>query len=184
VRQLELLFGAGLQEPAQEPYRIMNVNAPAIVPPVDGRQSQTALKVARGTARLLHAHGFCVVSELPLASGRRADVIGLSAEGQIWIIEIKSSPEDYHADGKWHEYRDFCDRFSFAIPPSMDEVIIPSEVGLIVADQWGAEILRPASEHPLHASRRKALTLQFARTAAARLQAVWESGFLVVSDEA
>ena len=31
--------------------------------PVDGRQSQTALKVARGTARLLHAHGFCVVSD-------------------------------------------------------------------------------------------------------------------------
>jgi len=156
--------------------------APLLKP--DGRQSETALSIQRGVARMLRDHNYTLLTEFTLASGRRADVIGLSAEGQIWIIEIKSSPEDYHADGKWHEYRDFCDRFSFAIPPSMDEVIMPSEVGLIVADQWGAEILRPASEHPLHASRRKALTLQFARTAATRLQAVWESGFLVVSDEA
>jgi hypothetical protein len=36
--------------------------------PVDGRQSETALKVARGTTRLLHSLGLSVVSELPLAS--------------------------------------------------------------------------------------------------------------------
>jgi hypothetical protein len=51
--------------------------------PVDGRQSETALAVARGTARLLHAHGFCVVSELGLPSGRRADLVGLDASGEI-----------------------------------------------------------------------------------------------------
>ena len=45
--------------------------------PVDGRQSATALKVARGTTRLLHAYGLSVVSELPLASGRRADLVAL-----------------------------------------------------------------------------------------------------------
>ena len=36
----------------------MNVKAPGIAPPVDGRQSETALKIARGTARLLHATAF------------------------------------------------------------------------------------------------------------------------------
>ena len=47
--------------------------ARALDVPVDGRQSQTALAVARGTGRLLISLGFCCVSELPLASGRRAD---------------------------------------------------------------------------------------------------------------
>ena len=45
--------------------------------PVDGRQSEMALAIARGTMRLLHAHGFSVVSELPLASGRRADLVAI-----------------------------------------------------------------------------------------------------------
>src|ERR1035437_8399838 len=65
--------------------------------PIDGRQSETALAVGRGTARLLHAHGFCVVSELPLASGRRADLVALDAGGEIWIVEIKSSVADFRA---------------------------------------------------------------------------------------
>ena len=115
-----------------------------------------------------------MLTEFTLASGRRADVIALGADGTIWIIEIKSSPEDFYVDNKWHEYREFCDKFSFAIPQTMDVGIIPAEAGLIIADQWGAEIMRPASQHPLHASRRKALTHSFARSAAQRWQAVWQ----------
>ena len=65
MRQLELRLGFHEAEP--EPYQPMNLKASVIAPPVDGRQSETALKIARGTARLLHAHGYCVVSELPLA---------------------------------------------------------------------------------------------------------------------
>ena len=142
--------------------------------PVDGRQSQTALKVARGTARLLHAHGFCVVSELPLASGRRADLAALGADGEIWIVEIKSSLEDFRADGKWPEYREYCDRLFFAIPQEMDQEIMPSDAGLIVADNWGADILREPAELPIHASRRKAVTLAFARAAALRLHGLYD----------
>ena len=78
--------------------------------PIDGRQSETALQVARGTARLLHAHGFCVVSELSLPSGRRADLVALDASGTIWIVEIKSSVVDFRADQKWQDYRAHCDR--------------------------------------------------------------------------
>ena len=73
--------------------------------PVDGRQSETALAVARGTARLLHALGRCVVSELSLPSGRRADLVALDAGGEIWIVEIKSSVADFRADQKWQDYR-------------------------------------------------------------------------------
>ena len=136
----------------------------------DGRQSDTALALQRGLSRLLRAYDCVMLTEFTLASGRRADVIALGADGMIWIIEIKSSPEDFYADNKWQEYREFCDKFSFAIPQTMNADIIPLEAGLIVADQWGAEVMRPASLHPLHASRRKALTHSFARSAAQRLQ--------------
>lgn len=51
----------------------MSMSSLAAVLPIDRRQSPTALAVARGTTRLLHSLGFAVVSELPLASGRRAD---------------------------------------------------------------------------------------------------------------
>jgi hypothetical protein len=172
VRQLELLSSAGLQEPAQEPYRIMNVNAPAIVPPADGRQSQTALKVARGSARLLHALGYCVVSELPLPSGRRGDLVALGPGGEIWIVEIKSSVADFRADGKWMDYRMHCDQLFFATTVEVPCEIFPSDTGLIVADAFGAQIVCEAPEHRLHAATRKSMMLTIARAAALRLQSL------------
>ena len=77
----------------------------ALVPPPDRRQSETALAVARGTARLLRSLGFSCIGELALPSGRRADLVALNERGEIWIIEIKSSVEDLRADHKWEEYR-------------------------------------------------------------------------------
>jgi hypothetical protein len=140
----------------------------------DGRQSETALLVQRGVCRLLHAHGFAPLAEFTLASGRRADLCAINSDGLIWIVEIKSSLEDFRADQKWPEYRDYCDRFCFAIPLTMDQSIIPEEAGLIVADSYGAEVLRMTGDHPLHASRRKAVTLSFARAAALRSVGVVE----------
>ena len=141
----------------------------------DGRQSETALGIQRGLARLLRAHDFAHLMEFTLASGRRADVMALGPDGLIWIIEIKSSIEDFRVDNKWPEYRDYCDRFSFAIPDHLAPEIIPEEAGLIVADSWGAEIMRQAQDHPLHASRRRAVLLSFARNAAQRLASLYET---------
>ena len=140
----------------------------------DGRQSETALMVQRGVARLMRASGFAVLPEFTLSSGRRADLIGLGGAGEIWIIEIKSSPEDFRADAKWPEYRAFCDRLYFAIPPAMDPDMMPSDAGLMVADNWGADILRVAEAMSLHAARRKAVTLAFARSAALRLHGLYD----------
>ncbi len=145
-----------------------------LILPADGRQSETALAVQRGVGRLMRAHGFSVITEFTLATGRRADMCGVRQDGFIWIVEIKSSLGDYRADQKWPEYRDYCDRFCFAIPLDMDAAIIPPEAGLVVADQYGAEIVRVTQDHPLHASRRKAVTLQFGRTAAARLHGLYD----------
>ena len=49
---------------------------------------------------------------------------------------------------------------------------LPGDAGLILADSYGAELVREAPEHRLHAATRKSVTLAFARAAAMRLQAL------------
>lgn len=142
---------------------------PALSPPTDGRQSETALGVALGARRLLASHGFTSVTELTLASGRRADIVGLGPDGCIWIIEIKSSVADFRADAKWPGYRDFCDRFWFAVPETFPTEILPADAGLVLADAFGAAVAREAPEHRLAGARRKAVMLRFAHAAAGRL---------------
>ena len=137
--------------------------------PVDGRQSETALAVARGTARLLHAHGFSVVSELPLPSGRRADLVAVGGDSSIHIVEIKSCAADFRADQKWPDYRAHCDKLFFAIPADMPQDLLPPDAGLIVADAYGALVLREAPEHRLAPATRRAMLLRFAQTGADRL---------------
>jgi hypothetical protein len=136
----------------------------------DGRQSPAAFEICRGVARMLKAHGFVTVSEVVLANGRRADMAAISATGEIWIVEIKSSLEDYRADQKWPDYRDYCDRLLFAVAPTFPQQILPPDTGLIVADRYGGEILRQANVHKLAPARRKAMLLRTLRTAASRLQ--------------
>jgi hypothetical protein len=148
------------------------MSVPALSVPADGRQSETALSVARGTARLLHAHDFSVISELSLPSGRRADLVALDTAGTVWIVEIKSSVADFRADQKWQDYRLHCDRLFFATSLEVPCEIFPPDTGLIVADAFGAEFKCEAPEHKLPAATRKAMMLLFARAAALRLQSL------------
>src|SRR5579871_3556664 len=141
----------------------------SLVPPTDGRQSDTALAVARGTARLLRSLGYACVSELALPSGRRADLVALNERGEIWIVEIKSSVEDLRADHKWEDYRAHCDRLFFAFTQALPSEIFPDNCGLIVADAYGAHMLREAPEHRLPAPTRKLMTVRFAMAAALRI---------------
>jgi len=150
----------------------MSVNSLMGTIPLDGRQSPTALAVARGTARYLHALGYCVVSELPLPSGRRADLVALGGDGEIVIVEIKSSVADFRADQKWADYRMHCDRLFFATVVDVPREIFPTDAGLIVADAFGASIIGEAPEHRLAAPTRKTVMLRFAHAAALRLQAL------------
>jgi hypothetical protein len=150
----------------------MSLSSLAASLPVDGRQSATALAVARGTTRLLHSLGCAVVSELPLASGRRADLVALGGGGDLWIVEIKSSVADFRADQKWMDYRLHCDRLFFATTLEVPREIFPPDTGLIVADAFGAAIVCDAPEHRLHAATRKSMMLTFARAAALRLAAL------------
>ncbi len=125
--------------------------------------------------RLMAAAGQAVLMEVPLANGRRADVMAVTTRGEISIVEVKSSAEDFRADGKWPEYLPYCDRFYFAVPPHLPHDLTPLEEGLIVADRWGGEIIREASCRALPAARRKALLIQFAHVSATRLKRLQDS---------
>lgn len=141
---------------------------------MDGRQSETALKVRRGAGRLLRRMGASCLAEVTLKSGRRADLMAIGKGGEIWIIEVKSSLADLRADRKWPDYRDFCDRLYFATAPEVALDPFPEDAGLMLSDGFGAEILREAPEHRLAPARRKAVTLRFAHMAATRLHALMD----------
>lgn len=142
----------------------------------DGRQSERALAIQRGTCRLVRSFGFAPLTELPLSTGHRADVIALGPKGEIWIVEIKSSLEDFRVDQKWHFYHEHCDRLFFAVNAEFPVEILPEETGLIVADPFGAAILREAPETRLSAPRRKQVQLRFARAAALKLHGLADPG--------
>ena len=148
-------------------------------PLADARQSERAMIVRRGVQRLLLGMGAHVLPEISLATGRRADLVALTRHGDIWIIEIKSSVEDFRVDRKWPEYRLHSDRFFFATHPEVPAAIFPQDCGFILSDGYGAEILRDAPEHRLPAATRKALMLRFARAGAARLLAAEMAGVAV-----
>ena len=137
--------------------------------PLDRRQSETALMIARGVRRLLRARGFSSVTELPLVDGRRADIVAVNGEGEVLIVEVKSSPADLRADRKWRDYLAACDRLYFAISEATPAAIMPADAGLILADPYGAEILREADIRRMASATRRALLLRFALAAADRL---------------
>ncbi len=127
--------------------------------------------LARGVSRLLSEMGYACLAEFRLRSGRRVDVAGLDGRGKLVVVEIKRSVADYRADAKWPEYLDYCDAFYFAVPEVFPLDILPDDTGLMMADRFGAEIVRPAPANPpLHASRRREVTIRFAQAAANRLQ--------------
>ncbi len=144
----------------------------------DGRQSPVAAAVQRGVCRMLIHMGHVPLTELALKNGRRVDIVSLDKKGDVIIVEIKSSLTDFRVDQKWPEYLDYCDRFFFAVPPDFPLEVLPDDapVGIIVADKFGAEVLREPERDALSAARRKATTLLFARAAGARVHQALDPG--------
>lgn len=133
-------------------------------------------RLARGVARALAARGFAVLTEFILANGRRADVFGIGRDGGVVIVEVKSSVADFRADEKWPDYLEYCEQFFFAVPEGFPEELLPVDVGLLIADDFDAVPRREAPVMELSAARRRAVTLRFARAAAARLHRVVDPG--------
>jgi hypothetical protein len=131
--------------------------------------SSTAADVARGVSRLLMQEGFSPILEFALANGRRLDVAALGPGGTMLGVEIKVALADLRGDTKWPDYLEFCELFYFAVPPDFPDEHVPPGTGLIVADRYGGAIVRPSPDWKIHPSRRKAVTLSFAKVAAERL---------------
>ena len=148
------------------------VDSPVAAPPA---AIAAASDVARGIARLFARNDVWCLAEMPLRCGRRADLMGIDARGHVVIVEIKVSRADLLGDGKWTDYLDYCDRFYWGLPPSLDPAplagaaFLPDRCGLIVADGYDAEILRPAPLRQLAAARRKVETERLARASLRRL---------------
>jgi len=147
---------------AATPQTATEISSPAPLAP-------EARLILRGVQRLLRDHGFESLAEVVLGNGRRADAMAIGPNGEIWIVEIKSSIADFRSDSKWPGYRDYCDRLYFAVAPDFPIEILPQETGLILADRYGGDIRRDAPEIRLAGARRKAITIAFARVGAARL---------------
>lgn len=135
-----------------------------------------AAEVARGVTRLLCRHDLFAMCEVPLANGRRADLMAVGPRGELTIIEIKVSKADLLGDQKWTDYLEYCDRFFWAVPQTLahlldDARFLPEHAGLMVADRYDAVVIREPSVRPLAPARRKAEMLRFARRAARRLSA-------------
>jgi hypothetical protein len=139
-----------------------------------------AALIARGLMRGLDRQGWRSLTEVPLSSGHRADVMALDESGRVLIVEIKSSIADFRADQKWQAYLDHCDLFAFAVSPSFPTAILPPEVGLFLSDGYEALALRqPAtSPAPLPPARRRQLLIRFARIGADR----WRRGLVDPDD--
>ena len=134
----------------------------------------TANGVARGICRLFARNDIWCLREMPLRNGRRADLMGIDAKGHVIIVEIKVSRADLLGDAKWPDYFDHCDRFYWGLAAGLDracmdsELFRPADCGLIVADGYDAEILRPAPLLPLAPARRKVEVERLARAALRR----------------
>lgn len=139
---------------------------------------ERALAIRRAAARLCVLLGWAPVHEVSLPNGRRADILALRPDGGFVCIEVKSGARDFLTDQKWPEYRYFCDSLYFAVDLDFPQELLPAEVGLIVAADLAAELVREAPAHPLAASRRRSLLQRFALVAATRLAVLEDPGAL------
>jgi hypothetical protein len=138
------------------------------MPPLDPAACAPGRRLARGVCRALVELNFAALEEVVPEPGLRVDVMALGPAGEVWVVECKSSLADFRADRKWRAYLPWCDRFFWAVPAEFPADCLPEEGGLMLADDYGAEIVRQATETRLAPARRRALTLRLARLASFR----------------
>lgn len=148
--------------------------------PAPQARPDITIAVCRGACRLMRQSGRSVLREMPLPDGRRADIFAVGADGGLAIVEVKSSIDDWRVDTKWPDYLDWCDLLYFAVPVTFPSDLIPPEIGLIVADAYGGEILRHPARRPVAAARRKALLIDCARLASERLARLEDPDFVAL----
>ena len=147
--------------------------------PDDLTQMKPGQLLARGVCRHLLSYNFVSVEELVPTSGLRVDVMALGPKSEVWIIECKSSRVDFTSDCKWQGYLEWCDRYFWAVDEDFPSELLPAETGLIIADQYDAELVRMGEESKLPPARRKVMVQKFARHAAMRWHAARDPGLMI-----
>jgi hypothetical protein len=178
--QHDLPFGEARQQ-AKRPLASVHRAIPGSRPDLAARGAESrglasAEDITRGAARLLGDLGYRSLTEMRLANGRRVDIIGLDGRGRFAIVEVKSGLPDLRADDKWPDYLEACDRFFFAVAADFPLAKLPGDTGIMVADRFGGEVVRPAPHSPMATAARNRQTLLFAHAAAGRLSRLDESG--------
>lgn len=116
--------------------------------PYKPTRRQTADCLKEAAANMFFRSNYSMAYEVGLKAwgSRRADVIGNKINGNLVIVEIKSSVADFRTDSKWHEYLPFCDRFYLAFTKEVAKKIntnkelmarIPKRVGVLVLEPTG-----------------------------------------------
>jgi hypothetical protein len=108
-----------------------------------------ANRIVRAAMRHCALAGWAPVAQMPLPDSRRPDIIALTDNGSFIAIEVKSTAEDFLADEKWQDYRDWCDQLYFAVDMDFPREILPEDVGLLVTDRLEVAVIRDA---PLYAA--------------------------------
>ena len=152
-----------------------------LTPPAPGRKASLmdkitaalrANRIVRAAMRHCALAGWAPVAQMPLPDSRRPDIIALTDNGSFIAIEVKSTAEDFLADEKWQDYRDWCDQLYFAVDTDFPREILPEDVGLLVTDRLEVAVIRDAPLMRLSPPRRRALLHRFAVLAAGRLAAL------------
>ncbi len=129
----------------------------------------------RGAQRMLAELGLASLTEVTLANGRRADVMAVGPKGEIVILEVKSCLQDFATDQKMARIRALLRPLLFRrrlrFPEGAHSRRTPASWS---ATASAAPSCASARRSPLVAARRKAVTLSFARLAAARLMRAGE----------
>ena len=137
---------------------------------------EETVRLTRGARRAWAARGEALLTEFTPDRGLRADLFAVAKDGTMSIIEVKSGLADWRADQKWPAYRHWCDRLYFCVDVTFPIEELPEDVGLIRADGYDAEMVRPAPETRLSSARRRSLLLRFAADAARRLHRLEDPG--------
>ena len=144
-----------------------------------------AERITGAIARMFIERGDACLREFTLRSGRRVDLIAIGSGGEITIVEVKSSRQDFISDRKWQEYPEWADRFYFAVAESFPRDLLPGpdESGIIITDGFDCLEVRPAPLAKLAGQRRNHLTRRLAHVAMRRIEFGIAAGLDVEIDE-
>ena len=144
-----------------------------------------AERITGAIARMFIERGDACLREFTLRSGRRVDLIAIGSGGEITIVEVKSSRQDFISDRKWQEYTEWADRFYFAVAEGFPRDLLPGpdESGIIITDGFDCLEVQPAPLVKLAGQRRNHLTRRLAHVAMRRIEFGIAAGLDVEIDE-